>query len=88
MKSENDRIDRRELLKKSCGLGVCSCLAMAWPGAVSAEEAPTKTKLQDWQIDFMRARMESLLEIITNPGKGFGSARTRMWEKRRARIRG
>ena len=64
MKSENNRIDRRELLKKSCGLGVCSCLAMAWPGAVSAEEAPAKPKLQDWQIDFMRARLEDLLDII------------------------
>ncbi len=57
-------MDRRELLKSTCALGACSCLA-AWPIALSAEKSPAGTKLENWQIDFMRGRLENLLEIIT-----------------------
>jgi len=52
-------MDRRELLKSTCAMGVCSCLA-AWPPPLSAEDNPGKPKLMDWQIDFMRARLENL----------------------------
>jgi len=57
-------MDRRELLKNTCALGACSCLA-AWPITLSAEDNPEKNKLETWQVDFMRARLENLLEIIT-----------------------
>ncbi len=32
---------------------------------LSAEDGSGKTKLENWQIDFMRARLENLLEIVT-----------------------
>jgi hypothetical protein len=61
-------MERRDLLKQSCGMAACSCLAMASLGLPSAASAQSdhadKTKLKDWQIDFMRARLENLLAII------------------------
>jgi predicted hydrocarbon binding protein len=60
-------MERRGLLKQSCGMAACSCLAMAslgLPSAEAAEPDASKPKLQDWQIDFMRARLENLLQII------------------------
>lgn len=57
-------MNRREVIEKTCALGLCSCLGVAWPTRLSAEEAPAKPRLLDWQIDFMRSRLENLLEII------------------------
>jgi hypothetical protein len=57
-------MDRRELMKQTCGMGLCSCLGLTLGTQASAEDAPEKPKLEDWQIDFMRSHLESLLEII------------------------
>jgi hypothetical protein len=57
-------MDRRGLIRQTCGMGLCSCLGLAWPASLPAEEASTKPKPMDWQIDFMRSRLENLLEII------------------------
>src|SRR5512143_42992 len=56
-------MDRRDLVKSTCAVGMCSCLAV-WPTGLAAEDGQGK-KLEQWQIDFMRARLENLLEIIT-----------------------
>jgi hypothetical protein len=57
-------MNRRELLKSTCAAGACACLA-AWGGVSSAESASGSDKPKDWQIDFLRARLEDLLAIIT-----------------------
>lgn len=57
-------MNRRELLKSTCAAGACACLA-AWTGTLSAGDAPGNGKPKDWQVDFMRARLENILEIIT-----------------------
>jgi hypothetical protein len=56
-------MNRREVIKKTCA-GLCSCPGLAWAARASAEESAEKPKLQDWQIAFMRARLENLLEIL------------------------
>jgi hypothetical protein len=56
-------MDRRDLLKNTCAVGMCSCLG-AWP-TVSAAEDGQEDKLAQWQIEFMRVRLENLLEIVT-----------------------
>jgi len=57
-------MNRREVIEQTCALGLCSCLGLTCPTGVSAEEAPAKPKLMDWQIDFIRSRLENLLEIV------------------------
>ena len=57
-------MDRRDLLKNGCAIGACSCLA-AWPIVLSAGDGSGMGKIENWQVDFMRARLENLLEIIT-----------------------
>ncbi len=57
-------MDRRDFLKGTCAAGTCAYLA-AWPSGLSAESGERIQKLEAWQIDFMRARLENLLEIIT-----------------------
>ncbi len=57
-------MDRRELLTRTCGMGACSCLGLAWPVEALAEDAAAKPSIQGWQVDFLRARMENLLEIV------------------------
>jgi predicted hydrocarbon binding protein len=60
-----EQMNRRELLQQTCGMGLCSCLALALPNRVSAGEPPATPKpIEQWQIDFMRSRLENLLEII------------------------
>jgi hypothetical protein len=71
-------MDRRKLLKKTCGMSLCSCLPLAATTDASADEAAPKPRLLDWQIDFMRSRLEDLLEIVA----------TTLDEPTRARVLG
>jgi predicted hydrocarbon binding protein len=57
-------MDRREVLKQSCCMGVCSCLGLAQLAQAAPGETPPKPGLQDGQIEFMRMRLQNLLEIV------------------------
>jgi predicted hydrocarbon binding protein len=56
-------MNRKEFLKNcACGLYTCAAAGMIAP-AVEASGAEAKAP-EGWQVDFMRSRLENLLEII------------------------
>lgn len=61
--SRQEEPNRREALSQACGLGPCSCPAPVSPARESAA-ALDGSRPANWQIDFLRARLEGLLEII------------------------
>ena len=61
-KKGNTGMNRKTFLK-NCACGLCSCAAVGLIAPESASGAETKAP-ENWQIDFMRARLENLLQII------------------------
>jgi len=62
-KKGNTGMNRKTFLK-NCACGLCTCAA-AGLIAPTADASGAEAKApEDWQIDFMRARLENLLEII------------------------
>ena len=62
-------MDRRSLLKKSCGMGACGCvfsglLAASQAKADIEQEKPKEPVIPEWHYGFMRERFQKLMAIL------------------------